>query len=105
MDDMNQGASAAPDASDTDDTGDMSKGFVIEITCTPNGKFSVGVEPISEEAGEESGEGAGDSEDTQAVGSVGEVCKLIREIVAHAGQIADTGADADAMSAGYGSNA
>jgi hypothetical protein len=106
MADMTQAAPADPSAqTDTDDSTDMSQGFVIEITCTPDGKFSVGVEPLSEESQEESGEGAGDSEDTQAVASVGEVCKLVREIVAHAGQMADVGADADAMVQGYGGKA
>lgn len=110
--DPTQGAAQAdPAAPDTDDAapGDMSAGFVIEIRCTPDGKFSVGVEPLSEENQEESGasgdsdSGSGDSEDMQSVGSVGEVCKLVRELVAHAGQIADTGAESDAMGSAYGS--
>lgn len=102
---------AAPSAPDDTDAapGDMSAGFVIEIRCTPDGKFSVGVEPLSEEDQEESGaagdadSGSGDGEDMQSVASVGEVCKLVRELVAHAGQMADTGTESDAMSSAYGS--
>jgi hypothetical protein len=101
MADMTQ-SSAPTDPSDTDDTSpDMSGGYVIEIRVSADNKISVGVEPLAEESQEESGEG---SDDYQPVASVGEACKLIREIVAHAGQMADSGADADAMSAGYGAN-
>lgn len=107
--DPTQGAAQADPAAPDDDTGDMSAGYVIEIRCTPDGKFSVGVEPLFEEDQEESGaagdtdSGSGDSEDMQSVASVGEVCKLVRELVAHAGQMADTGAESDAMGSAYGS--
>lgn len=81
---------------------DMSNGFCIEIRCTPDGKFAVGVEPLAEEAKEEAGEGGeGEDGDYQPVASIGEVLKLVREIVAHAGELVDTGAAADEMNAGY----
>jgi len=96
---------ATDPSTDTDDTSpDMSGGYVIEIRVSTDNKISVGVEPLAEEDQEESGEGEG-SDDYQPVASVGEACKLVREIVAHAGQMADSGADSDAMAAGYGSNA
>jgi hypothetical protein len=83
----------------------MSAGFMIEIRCTPDGKFAVGVEPMAEESQEEGAEaGAGDDGEFQAVGSIGEVLKLVREIAAHAGSMVDTKASDDAMAAGYGSN-
>lgn len=107
MADMTQGASAdqMDQSTDTDDTStDMSGGYCIEIRVDSQGKMSVGVEPLAEEDKEEGGEGEGDGEDYQPVASVGEACKLVREIVAHAGQMADTGADSDAMAAGYGAN-
>lgn len=103
MDDMSNQAAPA----DTEDTGtDMSGGYVIEIRCTPDGKFAVGVEPLAEESQEEgagaAGEGEdGESADHQSVGSLGEALKLVREIVAHAGEMTDTTASADEMSAGY----
>lgn len=74
--------------------------------------MSVSVEPDAEEAGEEGGapsmpgapsspvEAEGD--DSQAVTSIGEALKLIREIVLHGGQMTDTTASVDEMSSGYG---
>jgi hypothetical protein len=67
------------------------------------GQLSVGVEPLAEESKEESAAGEGGEEgDYQSVASVGEVCKLVREIVAHAGQMADTDASVQEMGTGYG---
>lgn len=81
-------------------------GYKIEIHCDGSGQmFKVGVEPAAEESAEPGATGEGDEEgDFQSVGSVGEVCKLVREIVAHAGQMADTDASAQEMGSGYGAN-
>lgn len=98
-------AAAAPAAPDAPD--DMSQGYVIELRCMPGGKYSIGVEPMAEEQGEESAGAPGASpepagDDFQPVANIGEAMKLIREIIAHAGQMTDTGASQDEMSAGYG---
>lgn len=50
----------------TDDTSDMSQGYVIEITVTADGKISVGVESASEESQEEGGEGSASAEGEDA---------------------------------------
>jgi hypothetical protein len=89
-------AAAAPEAA----APDMSNGYTIEIRVTPDGKFAVGVEPMAAE----DAEAAGNADEFQPVGSLGEVVKLVRDIVTNAGQMADTGADMDQMAAGYGSN-
>lgn len=98
-------AAAAPEAAP-----DTSNGYTIEIHVTPDGKFAVGVEPMAAERTENNegdpigGDASGDEANFQPVGSLGELVKLVREIVTNAGQMADTGADMDAMAAGYGSN-
>ena len=98
-------AMAGDPSADTDTAPDMSAGYVIEITCTPDGKFTVAVEPKGEEASEEGAGGDGtDDDEAQAVATIGDVCKLVREIVQHAGQMVDSDAGTEEMGAGYGSN-
>ncbi len=106
---MNPPAPAAPPAAGAqppDDQAaapDMSAGYVIELRCAPGGKFSLGVEPMAVEQGEGEGvEGDGESGEYQSVQSLPEALKLIREIVAHGGEVADMTASQDEMSAGYG---
>lgn len=79
---------------------DMSNGFCIELTVKPDGSMTVSVEPASEEQSEEGGEGGG--EQAQSVPNLPAAFKLIREIVDHAGQMADAGQGQSEMSSGYG---
>jgi hypothetical protein len=102
---------APEDTAATDDTAtDTSAGYVIEIKCKPDGTFAVGVEPMAEEAQEESGEDGGASggsgeggadENYQTCTSLGAALRLVKDIVAHAGNKEDMQAGADEMSAGY----
>lgn len=90
-----EGAESAPD---------MSNGFTIELNVGLDGKMTVSVEPAAEESSEEgSGSDGSDDDEAQPVANIGEALKLIREIVAHAGQMTDTSASNDEMSSGYGS--
>jgi hypothetical protein len=84
---------------------DMSNGYTIELTVKPDGSMTIGVEPIAEEQSEESGEAGGDAEDTQSVSSLGDAIRVIKDIVAHAGDISDMQGSQDAMSSGYGKGA
>lgn len=104
MADMTQGAAPADQSGATDPSqatpapDDMSNGFCIELTVKPDGSMTVSVEPASEEQSEE-----GESEEqAQSVPNLQSAFKLIREIIDHAGQMADAGQGQDEMSAGYG---
>ena len=77
---------------------DMAGGYCIEIYVTPDGKMSVAVEPKMAE------ESAPGEEAAQPVANIGEAMRLVREIVANAGEMTDMGAGQDEMGAGYGSN-
>jgi hypothetical protein len=83
---------------------DMSNGYTIELCVKPDGSMTIGVEPIAEEQSEESGESGGDG-DTQPVSSLGDAIRVIKDIVAHAGDISDMQGSQDAMSSGYGKGA
>jgi len=76
-----------------------SSDYVIEIKISGQG-IQVGVESAGM-AAEEGGEGAGDEEQYQSVQSIGEACRLIREIYASQGQIQSPAQGADDMEAGY----
>lgn len=80
-----------------------SSDYVIEIKVSGQG-IQVGVESADDEMKEEqgAGEGGSDEENYQTVQSIGEACRLIRQIYAHAGAMQDSGADQAAMEQGYG---
>ena len=80
---------------------DASQGYCIELNVAADGSMTIGVEPASVEAGEE-GSGDTDQEDTQPVANLAEALRLIKDIVAHAGQIEDAVAGNTDMAAGYG---
>lgn len=86
----------------TDNSDDMSGGFCIELRVTADGKMSIGVESLDDEAAEEGGEGGSSDEDYQPVKSLQEAFKLIKEIVAHGGNQQDMQASASDMASGYG---
>lgn len=71
-------------------------GFCIELHVKADGSMSVSVEPESEEQGEGEGE-----EQAQSVPNLQAAFKLMREIVDHAGQMADIGQGGSDMSSGY----
>lgn len=76
---------------------DLSAGYTIEIHVTPDGQISVTVEPKSAE----DAEGAHDEGEAQVVSSAREAAKLVVQIINAGGQMADTGADDEAMMQGY----
>jgi hypothetical protein len=104
-----------------DDSGqgmDMSKGYCIELKVKADGSMTVGVEPLDEEMSEEAG-AAGSSgapadpsadpseagetdDDAQPVSSLGDAIRVIKDIVAHAGDMTEMANSQDAMSSGYG---
>jgi hypothetical protein len=95
------GASEDP----SEDAGmDMSQGYCIELRVKADGTMTIGVEPLAEEQSEESGE-SGEDDDTQPVSSLGDAIRVIKDIVAHAGDISDMQGSQDAMSSGYGKGA
>lgn len=85
-----------------DDTVDASQGYTIEVKVSGDGSITVCVEPASEEAAEEGGEGQGDDDDAQPVSSIREACKLVMQIFNSQGQAPDASQDQADMSAGYG---
>jgi hypothetical protein len=73
-------ASASPDDSDTPAPGsaggDLTQGYVIEVSVLPDGSFNVGApEPLQEEAEEENGEETSDS--GQSYPSIGAALKQV----------------------------
>lgn len=100
---------ATPDPAAPVEAPEASGGFVVELKVTADGKMSVSVEPMTEEApAAPSADGtapAAPEEDSQPVASLGEALKLIREIVTHGGEQTDMGASQDEMSSGYGGGA
>jgi hypothetical protein len=83
---------------------DMSQGYCIELKVKADGSMTIGVEPLAEEQSEESGED-GSEDDSQPVSSLGDAIRVIKDIVAHAGDISDMQGSQDAMSSGYGKGA
>lgn len=84
---------------------EASGGYVIELRVAADGAMSVSVEPDApvmenNEGDPEGGDMGG--EDAQPVANIGEAMKLIREIVAHAGEMTDTSASQGEMESGYG---
>ena len=73
--------------------------YTIEIVVSGQG-IKVGVESAGESA-EEGGEVAGDEEQYQACQSIGEACRLVREIYASQGQIQSPSQGQDEMNAGF----
>lgn len=71
-------------------------GFVIEISCLPDGTFAVSSEPLEEEAAEETG--APGSERAQPVKSFGEALKQALALYQAGGSTGD-----DEFAEGYAS--
>jgi hypothetical protein len=90
--DPTAGESAEPPEGESSD-------FVIEIKVSGQG-IQVGVESASEESAE-SGESGSDEENYQTVQSIGEACRLVREIYASQGQMQSPSVGAEQMDAGY----
>ena len=83
----------------------QSSDYTVEIKVS-GGTFKVGVESADDEAQEEQGGGeagpTGDDENFQDCKSVGEVIRLVRQILTSQGQMGATDAQGDAdMAAGY----
>lgn len=77
----------------------QSSDYVIEVKISGQ-SILVGVESADTEMAEE-GEGVGDEEQYQEVQSIGEACRLIREIYASQGQVQSPSAGAEQMAGGY----
>lgn len=107
----NNQTSSAPAQSDADDSADTDAapsdsagGYCIELRVTADGKMSIGVEPLAEEQSEEGaedGSGEGDDDNYQPVASLGGAIRLIKNIVAHAGDKTDMTAGQNDMDGGY----
>jgi len=69
---------AAPAAPDAAAAAPAAQGFTIEISCLPDGTFSVSSEPLEEEAQEEQGEAG--SESGQPAKSIGEALKIALQL-------------------------
>ena len=97
-------AAAAPAADPDADQGadDLSKGYVVELSCMPDGTYSVsGPEPLSEEQSEESagGDAGSDADDQgQTFDSIGAALKGVLDIIK---QNPMSGNDQDQFNAGY----
>jgi hypothetical protein len=81
-----------------DGSPDASSGYCIEIKVDSQGNMKVGVEPSSDEEGEDDND-----DDFQEVDNLQQAFKLIKEIVSHAGNMADMTQSSDEMDQGYGS--
>ena len=75
-----------------DSQDDTSQGFVIEISCLPDGTFNVSSESLPEEAQEEQGTGDADSEEP---GDGGQTYKSFHDAMAAAIAIYKAGGQAD----------
>ena len=76
-----------------------SSDYTIEIKVSGQ-MIQVGVESADMESSEP-GEAGPDEENYQEVQSIGEACRLVREIFASQGQMQDASANQDEMNAGY----
>ena len=80
--------------------GDLSQGYVIEVTCKSDGTFVVtGPEPVQEEAVEENAGGEGDMAEGEVLDSIGAALKEVLRITKENPM---SGGEAENMEAGYG---
>lgn len=80
-------------------------GYCIEIKVTADNRILVGVDPEGPEEAEPEATEGDEADEYQEVGSIGEACRLAREIYASAGKPQDVAAEQADMTAGYGKTA
>lgn len=109
--DAGDAAGAPADASQAPADSSATGGYTIELKVGADGQMSVSVEVDgSDDSGaDQAGSAgapptpeAGDDDQGQAVPNLAAAFKLIKEIVNHAGQMADAGSGDAEMSGGYG---
>ena len=93
----------APAAPDPAEAPEAEGGYTICLKVTADGQMSVSVDVDGPDESDEAGAPEPDGDETaQPVPNIQAAMKLIKQIVSHAGQMADAGADESDMSSGYG---